>query len=75
MTATTSVGVTKEASGLLDTIAKETGLSKLYLASTAIQLFFDPDLNPRLPEALSDLKEGRRRIEFDFVRRLREEEK
>lgn len=70
MNTTTSVGITKEASAVLDTVAKQTGMSKLYLASTVIKLFFDPQVNPNLPQALSAFETDRRTAEQVFVDRI-----
>jgi len=67
---TTSVGITKEASSVLDSVAKQTGMSKLYLASTVIKLFFDPLTNPNLPQALSAFETDRRTAEQVFVDRI-----
>ena len=67
---TTSVGITKDASAVLDTVAKQTGMSKLYLASTVIKLFFDPLTNPNLSEALSSFETDRKAAEQVFVDRI-----
>ena len=66
----TSVAITKEASSALDVIAKQTGMSKLYLASTVIKLFFDPETNPSLGEALSSFQTDRQAAERVFVDRV-----
>lgn len=66
----TSVAITKEASGTLDVIAKQTGMSKLYLASTVIKLFFDPATNPSLGEALSSFQTDKQAAERVFVDRV-----
>lgn len=67
---TTSVGITKDASNVLDVVAKQTGMSKLYLASTVIKLFFDPELNPNLSQALSAFNNDRKLAEQVFVDRI-----
>lgn len=66
----TSVAITKDASKALDVVAKQTGMSKLYLASTVIQLFFDPETNPTLGEALSSFQTDRQAAEREFVGRV-----
>lgn len=70
MTATSTVGVTREASIILDEVAKQTGMSKIYLASTIIKLFFDPNVNPNLSAALSSFELDRRQAEQMFVDRI-----
>jgi hypothetical protein len=70
MTATTSVAITKDASSALDVVAKQTGMSKMYLASTVIKLFFDPEVNPMLTEALSAFDTDRKTAEQVFVDRV-----
>jgi len=67
---TTSVGITKEASAVLDVVSKQTGMSKLYLASTVIKLFFDPKVNPNLSQALSAFEMDRKQAEQVFVDRI-----
>ena len=66
----TSVAITKEASSVLDVIAKQTGMSKLYLASTVIKMFFDPEVNPQLGDALSAFETDRKVAEKLFVDRV-----
>lgn len=58
MSSNTTVAITKEASGYLDSISSRTGLSKLQLASAAITAFFDPERNPTLGEALEAFEAG-----------------
>lgn len=70
MSQTSTVGITREASLVLDSIAKQTGMSKLYLASTVIKLFFDPQVNPSLQEALSAFQFDRQKAEQLFVDRV-----
>ena len=70
MTTTTSVSITKEASGALDLVAKRTGMSKQYLASTVIKMFFDPDINPKLIEALSAFTNNKQTVEKAFMDRV-----
>jgi predicted transcriptional regulator len=70
MTTTTSVSITKEASGALDLVAKRTGMSKQYLASTVIKMFFDPDINPKLIEALSAFTNDKQTVEKAFMDRV-----
>lgn len=67
---TTSVGITKDASAVLDAVAKQTGMSKLFLTSTVIKLFFDPQNNPNLTEALSGFETDRKNAEQVFVDRV-----
>lgn len=67
---TTSVGITKDASAVLDAVAKQTGMSKLFLTSTVISLFFDPKTNPNLAEALSAFQSDRKNAEQVFVDRI-----
>jgi Ca2+/H+ antiporter len=67
---TTSVGITKDASAVLDAVAKQTGMSKLFLTSTVIKLFFDPQINPNLTEALSGFEADRKNAEQVFVDRI-----
>lgn len=69
MTQTSTVGITRDASLVLDAVAKQTGMSKLYLASTVIKLFYDPETNPNLPEALSSFQFDRQKAEQLFVDR------
>jgi hypothetical protein len=64
----TSVAITKEASQALDVIAKQTGMSKLYLASTVIKLFFDPETNPALQRALDEFQSDKQAAEKTFVK-------
>lgn len=66
----TSVAITKEASSALDVVAKQTGMSKLYLASTVIKLFFDPETNPSLGEALSAFQTDKHAAERVFVEKV-----
>jgi len=70
MSATTSIAITKEASGALDLVAKQTGMSKQYLASTVLKLFFDPNINPKLTEALSAFATDKKTAERDFMERV-----
>lgn len=70
MTQTSTVGITREASQVLDGVAKQTGMSKLYLASTVIKLFFDPQVNPNLSQALSAFEVDRKQAEQLFVDRV-----
>lgn len=70
MSGTTSVAITKEASGALDLVAKQTGMSKQYLASTVIKLFFDPQINPKLTEALSAFTNDKQNAERVFMDRV-----
>ena len=65
----TSVAITKDASLALDVISKQTGMSKLYLASTVIKLFFDPETNPNLAQALSGFQTDKQAAERHFVDR------
>jgi len=70
MTQTSTVGITRDASNALDIVAKQTGMSKLYLASTVIRLFFDPEVNPNLSQALSAFELDRKQAEKLFVDRV-----
>lgn len=70
MTNTSTVGITREASQVLDLISKKTGMSKLYLASTVIKLFFDPEVNPNLGDALSAFQVDKNQAEQQFVDRV-----
>lgn len=67
MSGTTSVQIAKESSALLDRTAKQSGLTKSYLANVAISYFYDPVHNPGLEEALQGLSSGRKRAEEDFI--------
>jgi len=67
---TSTVGITRDASEVLDVVAKQTGMSKLYLASTVIRLFFDPETNPNLAQALSAFEMDRKQAEKLFVDRV-----
>lgn len=66
---TTTIQITREASALLDTASKSTRFPKTYLADLAIKLFYDPDKNPNLEEALRELTTGQEQAHKDFVKR------
>lgn len=70
MTNTSTVGITRDASQVLDLVSKQTGMSKLYLASTVIKLFFDPEVNHNLANALSAFEVDRKQAEQLFVDRV-----
>jgi hypothetical protein len=71
MTSThTSVAITREASSALDVVSKRTGMTKQVLASRAILLFFDPELNPNLAEALEHFTTERESVEKSFTDRM-----
>lgn len=67
MADTTSVQISRDASHLLDRIAKESGLTKTYLATVAIRKFYDPQSNPHLESALANLSSGRNLAESQFI--------
>lgn len=67
---TTSVQITREASNLLGSAAKFSGITKSHLADVAIKYFFDPDTNPSLVDALQNLTSGRQMVEEMFVTQL-----
>lgn len=71
-TPTISVAISRDANSSLDNIAKRTGLTKLFLASTAIKMFFDPQYNQRLEDAIRSFEDDRRQAEEAFISRLLE---
>lgn len=66
----TSVAITREASHALDAVSKKTGMTKQVLASKAILLFFDPQLNPNLADALESFNTERQTVENTFTDRM-----
>lgn len=66
----TSVAITREASRALDAVSKATGMTKQVLASRAIMLFFDPELNPNLADALDSFTTERASVEKSFTERM-----
>lgn len=65
--ATTSVAITREANSALDEISRKTGLTKVFLASAAIKVFFDPTTNPRLEAAVQAFESDRAKAEAAFM--------